>query len=210
MQKQEARKIKLPKIVAVDFDGTLCKDAYPDIGDPLPYSLYYIKELAKDGVILILHTCRSGELLQAAVDWCAERGIVFDYINENVPFNIERYGGDTRKIYADIYVDTNAVNPRRLYGIGENDEYLKIFEAAEHDARRELCDVKCLCPDNRAANMCDDCEVFLALREYYALINFEQMTIAIERNRAAARCFAQEAAAVKPPTTRREARDVKI
>ena len=74
MQKQEARKIKLPKIVAVDFDGTLCKDAYPDIGDPLPYSLYYIKELAKDGVILILHTCRSGELLQAAVDWCAERG----------------------------------------------------------------------------------------------------------------------------------------
>ena len=44
---------KYQKIVAVDFDGTLCKDAYPAIGDPLPYSIHYIKELAKDGAILI-------------------------------------------------------------------------------------------------------------------------------------------------------------
>lgn len=183
MQKDQKKIIKTPKIVAVDFDGTLCKDAYPDIGDPLPYSLYYIKELAKDGVILILHTCRSGELLQAAVDWCAERGIVFDYINENVPFNIERYGGDTRKIYADIYVDTNAVNPRRSFGIGEFDENIGIFEYAGEIARRELCDVKCLCPDIRAAGKCCDCDVFLVYRQYHAAH------------------IAAEAAKEKPPTS---------
>ena len=35
MQKDQKRIIKTPKIVAVDFDGTLCKDAYPNVGEPL-------------------------------------------------------------------------------------------------------------------------------------------------------------------------------
>ena len=157
------------KIVAVDFDGTLCKDAYPAIGDPLPYSIHYIKELAKDGAILILNTCRNGELLDAAVKWCNDRGIVFDYINENVPENVERYGGDTRKIYADIYVDTNAVNPRRTYGIGEFDENIGIFATADEITRLELCQTKCLCPEYRAAGKCHDCDVFFTLRQYHAL-----------------------------------------
>lgn len=157
------------KIVAVDFDGTLCKDAYPAIGDPLPYSIHYIKELAKDGAILVLHTCRNGALLDEAVKWCNDRGIVFDYINQNVPENVERYGGDTRKIYADIYVDTNAVNPRRIYGIGEFDENIGIFDVADEIARLELCQTKCLCPEYRAAGKCCDCDVFFALRQYHAV-----------------------------------------
>lgn len=155
------------KIIAVDFDGTLCKDKYPDIGEPLPYSLSYIKRLAAAGNILILHTCRSGRLLDEAVAWCKQQGIVFDYINENVPANIERYGGDTRKIYADVYVDVNSVNPRRACGIGDNDEYAVQYEAAAAVARRDFCP-KCPCPALRAAGKCDDCDVFLALREYIA------------------------------------------
>lgn len=172
------------KIVAVDFDGTLCKDAYPNIGDPLPYSLYYIKKLAAAGNILILHTCRSGALLDAAIAWCKERGIMFNYVNENTPDNIKKYGGDTRKIYADIYVDANAVNPRRAVGIGENDEYIYEYEAAEICVRRDICNVNCLCPDIRAADKCYDCDVFFALREYQALRTIER-----------------EEAAKKPPTS---------
>lgn len=166
---EKAKRNPYQKIVAVDFDGTLCKDAYLAIGDPLPYSIHYIKELAKDGAILILHTCRNGALLGAAVEWCNDRGIVFDYINENVPENVERYGGDTRKIYADIYVDTNSVNPRRTFGIGEFDENIGIFAVADEMARLELCQIKCLCPELRAAGKCCDCDVFFALRQYHAL-----------------------------------------
>ena len=157
------------KIIAIDFDGTLCKDAYPNIGVPLPYSIEYIKKLAAAGNTLILHTCRSGKLLDAAVAWCKERGITFDYINENLPENIKRYGGDTRKIYADIYIDTNSINPRRCYGVGDNDERIQAFELAEEIAERELCEVKCLCPEYKAAGMCCDCDVFFMLREYHAL-----------------------------------------
>lgn len=182
MQKDQKRIIKTPKIVAVDFDGTLCKDAYPNIGEPLPYSLYYIKKLAAAGNIIILHTCRNGALLDAAVAWCKERGIVFDYINENIPDNINCYGGDTRKIYADIYVDTNAVNPRRHCGIGENDENIKAYEQAEPLAERDLCDVKCVCPEWKAAGMCCDCDVFFALREYHALQIIENAQTAADKH----------------------------
>lgn len=189
---------KYQKIVAVDFDGTLCKNAYPAIGDPLPYSIHYIKELAKDGAILILNTCRNGALLDAAVKWCNDHGIVFDYINENVPENVERYGGDTRKIYADIYVDTNSVNPRRTFGIGEFDENIGIFDLAEQDAEAALCKKQCLCPEYKAAGMCCDCDVFFALRAYYALQIAESAEAAIERQRAAAKKIAADAATDDP------------
>ena len=32
-------------------------------------------------------------------------GIKYHYFNENFPHLIDRYGGDTRKISADIYID---------------------------------------------------------------------------------------------------------
>ena len=47
--------------------------------------------------------------MEEAVKWCEERGLAFDYINENTPEHIEWAGGDTRKIYADIYIDDKAV-----------------------------------------------------------------------------------------------------
>ncbi len=161
-------KDKTPKIIAVDFDGTLCKDAYPSIGAPIPYSLLYIARKKAAGNILILHTCRSGKLLDEAVDWCKARGITFDYINENVPENIKRYGGDTRKIYADLYFESNSLNPIRTFGIGDNDENAELFDRAEELTEKALCDALCLCPKYRAAGMCCECDVFYSLRDYYA------------------------------------------
>lgn len=61
--------------------------------------------MKKLGARLILWTCRSGRLLQDAVEWCSERGIVFDAVNENLPDIIEYFGGDTRKVYAHEYID---------------------------------------------------------------------------------------------------------
>lgn len=87
-------KDKTPKIIAVDFDGTLCTNAYPEIGEPIPYSLLYVTRAKAAGHIITLHTCRQGKFLNDAIAWCKARGITFDYINENVPANIKRFGGD--------------------------------------------------------------------------------------------------------------------
>lgn len=95
------------KIIAVDFDGTLVNNKYPYIENPNMSLINYIKE-HRNCYIWILWTCRQGEQLKLAVDWLKnEQGIEFDYINENVPWLINKYG-DTRKIYADIYIDDKA------------------------------------------------------------------------------------------------------
>lgn len=102
------------EIYAVDFDGTLCEMGYPDIGPPIQEVIDYVKELASNGSRLILWTCRSGDLLQKAVDWCTGQGIEFDAINENLEDRIKQYGGDTRKVSASFYIDDKAITAESI------------------------------------------------------------------------------------------------
>ena len=50
-------------------------------------------------------TSRAGADLENAVEWCRLQGLVFDAVNEPLPEQIKRWGNDTRKIYADYYID---------------------------------------------------------------------------------------------------------
>ncbi len=90
---------------AVDFDGTMCENVWPSIGNAKWNVLQYCRELRRDGHKLILNTCRENELLSAAVWWCLARGLAFDAVNENLPEHIATYGSDCRKIFADYYID---------------------------------------------------------------------------------------------------------
>lgn len=96
-------------IIAVDFDGTITKESkWPELGEP---NMPFINELIRrrnNGDKLILWTCRDGDLLQAAINFCKTFGLEFDAVNENLPEIIETYGG-SRKISADLYVDDKAV-----------------------------------------------------------------------------------------------------
>lgn len=101
--------------IAVDFDGTLCENAFPEIGQPKPLMIAFVKQEAAEGKKIILHTCRENgtrPLLDEAVSFCREHEIPLYAINEN-PDNPypEIYGtGAGRKIYADIYIDDKAIN----------------------------------------------------------------------------------------------------
>ena len=53
--------------IAVDFDGTIVENKYPKIGKPLPFAFETLKAFQKKGCVLILWTCREGELLDEAV-----------------------------------------------------------------------------------------------------------------------------------------------
>lgn len=111
MQKRE--------IIAVDFDGTLCKDRYPGIGEPNMELILLLKQMQKQGSRLILWTCRCGERLEEALYWCKNLKIQFDAVNENVEEIIQKYGSDSRKIYADMYIDDKCCFP---WEISENKE----------------------------------------------------------------------------------------
>lgn len=162
------------KIVAVDFDGTLCEKQLSRNRKSKNRVIELIKRWQKDGNIIILNTCRSGQYLANAVMWCKNHGLVFNAVNHNTKERIQQYGGDTRKISADIYIDDKAINPFYFLSVNEgiSDE---IYDKAEFRAETDLCN-PCRCPEIRAAGMCCDCDTFYALRDYHVaqLLNGEK------------------------------------
>lgn len=100
-------------IIAVDFDGILCLNKFPDIGPPCYPVISAIRELIDNGHEVVLWTSRNGAELEAAVKWCEDRGLRFCAVNEPAPSNEEKYRDvyptPTRKIYADVYIDDHNI-----------------------------------------------------------------------------------------------------
>ncbi len=97
------------KIIAVDFDGCLVTNKWPEIGEPIEEVIRKYHLERSHGTRFILWTCRSGEKLEAAVAWCAERGITFDTVNEPLPELVDAFEGNPRKVFANEYWDDRAV-----------------------------------------------------------------------------------------------------
>ena len=105
------------KIIAVDFDGTLCYSNWPELGDPNEGLISYLKEWKKQGNKLILWTCRAGEPLDNAILWCKQQGLEFDAVNDNLPEIVSLYGNNSRKITCDYYIDDRACLPEDMLKI---------------------------------------------------------------------------------------------
>ena len=106
------------RIIAVDFDGTLCYSNWPELGEPNMPLIEYLLTQKKSGDKLILWTCRAGEALERAVSWCREQQLEFDAVNDNLPEIIEKYGNNSRKITCDYYIDDKAVLPEAVRACG--------------------------------------------------------------------------------------------
>ena len=92
------------KLIAIDFDGTIVEDKYPDIGKPLMFAFETMKKMQEDGHRLVLWTYRKGKKLDEAVEFCKKNGIEFYAVNKN--FVEEDYTPDVpRKLKADIFID---------------------------------------------------------------------------------------------------------
>ena len=94
-----------PTVFAVDFDGTLCKERWPEIGPPNQALIDWVIFEQKRGVKLILWTMREGATLDAAVEWCRQHGLEFDAVNDNIQFMKDRFHNNPRKVFADVYID---------------------------------------------------------------------------------------------------------
>lgn len=97
-------KFKEKLILAIDFDGTIVEDAYPNIGKPQLFAFETLKRLQSDGHRLILWTYRDGKKLLEAVVFCKENGIEFYAVNKSFPE--EQFSKDrSPKIHADYFID---------------------------------------------------------------------------------------------------------
>ena len=92
-------------IIAVDFDGTLVENDFPNIGKAISITQDFIRERIKEGDKVILWTCRTGKYLDEAIRYCKSIGIIFDAVNDNLPETADEYGDNPRKVFADIYLD---------------------------------------------------------------------------------------------------------
>ncbi|MDB4252462.1 hydrolase [Flavobacteriaceae bacterium] len=91
-------------IIAIDFDGTIVEDAYPNIGKPMIFAFETMKKLQSEGHRLILWTYRTDKKLQEAVDFCKQQGLEFYAINKSYPEE-EFDGKISRKINVTFFVD---------------------------------------------------------------------------------------------------------
>lgn len=97
------------KIIAIDYDGTIALDSFPQAGTPNWPVINRAKEEQINGAILILWTCRTGKDLEVALEACANWGLHFMAVNDN-PIDRQKHWGDNpRKVYADEYWDDHAV-----------------------------------------------------------------------------------------------------
>lgn len=123
------------KHLNIDFDGTLAKHKYPDIGDEVPHAFLFCHLFQKAGIKLILYTMRSeamyingrliGDKLTPAIEWCKERGLEFWGVNINPE---QKDWTISTKSYASKTIDDNNAGCPLIYP--ENDrpyvDWLKI------------------------------------------------------------------------------------
>ena len=110
-------------IIAIDFDGTIVENAYPDIGKTMIFAFETMKKMQEDGHRLILWTYRHGKRLQNAIDFCKDNGIVFYAVNNSYPEEIFDHTA-SRKINADLFIDD-----RNIGGfIGWTEVYKEVFD----------------------------------------------------------------------------------
>ncbi len=97
-------------IICVDFDGTIVDHRYPELGQPVPEALTWLKRLQSCGARLILYTMRSeegvaGNTLAPAVRYLQEQGIEFYGVNNHPG---QQSWTSSPKVYADLYIDDAA------------------------------------------------------------------------------------------------------
>jgi len=91
-------------LIAVDFDGTIVKNAYPKIGKEQLFAFDTLKKLQDAGHRLVLWTVRSGKALDEAIAYCKSNGVEFYAINNTYPEEVFS-SKISRKIVADIFID---------------------------------------------------------------------------------------------------------
>lgn len=100
-------------IIAVDFDGILCENQFPEIGAPNYNMISTIRQCIDGGHEVILWTTRVEKELESAISWCEDYGLHFCAVNDNAPSNKKKYEDvyteSPKKIYADMYIDDHSI-----------------------------------------------------------------------------------------------------
>ena len=99
-------------IIAVDFDGTIVMDDFPDIGYPVPNAINTIQKLIDNDHKIVLWTVRSGKYLDEAVEFLRDEGITLWGINSNPT---QHKWSSSPKAHCHLYIDDKAFGCPLMY-----------------------------------------------------------------------------------------------
>ena len=116
-------------IYAIDFDGTIVEEKFPEIGALKPEAVEFIRHIRQNGDKWILFTLREDKYLEDAVAFLLVNDLIPDAINDNLPEKIRQWGNNPRKISADIYIDDRNMGGLRFseYKIGDKIKFQGSF-----------------------------------------------------------------------------------
>ena len=95
----------LREMSSLQLYNTIWAVIFPIVG--WPFGVFLMKQFS-EGI--------PGEMLEAAVDWCAAHGLHFDAVNDNLPEVQAAYDANPRKITANEYWDDRAIRRGRQTG----------------------------------------------------------------------------------------------
>jgi hypothetical protein len=106
--------------ICVDFDGTIVKHDFPEVGEPIPNAIECLREYQKRGYKIILNTMRGrgivdGEFrdtLKEAVDYLKSMGIELYGVNNNPT---QKNWTNSPKVYGNFYIDDAAIGCPLIY-----------------------------------------------------------------------------------------------
>ncbi len=98
------------KIVIIDFDGTLCKFAFPEVGTVEPDVKAALEILKAKGYTIKIHSCRTATYWGNVFERCKHIDLIHEFLTINeIPFDEIILDWSMDKPIADVYIDDRGV-----------------------------------------------------------------------------------------------------
>lgn len=98
---------KIPKRIIIDFDGTICKDEFPDVGSPEPNVREALQQLKDLGYEIMIHSCRTASYWE---DREKHLKIITEFMKKNeIPYDGIVIDKNLDKPLAMFYIDDRAI-----------------------------------------------------------------------------------------------------
>ena len=98
------------KIAIIDFDGTLCKFAFPDVGPIEPCAKVALEMLRKAGYKIKIHSCRTATYWGREDERESHMQLMKNFMEENeLPHDEIILSRTMDKPIADVYIDDRAI-----------------------------------------------------------------------------------------------------
>lgn len=100
----------IDKIAVIDFDGTLCKFEFPNVGPIEPNVKTALETLKKAGYVIKIHSCRTATYWKRPGERTEYIRLIFEFLwKYNLPYDEVIVSPTMDKPIADVYIDDRAI-----------------------------------------------------------------------------------------------------